>query len=657
MNKFTTIAIAPFINTPIYMLTRIFAAIACLLPYMYLSAQLIEPKFKSYSPEEIQMNKCSFDPSADAIVLFDIVNSNYNDEYNLLQKRHVRIKVFNEKGIRNANIVIPFYSGSDFEFIRDIEGAVLTIDKDGMQELKELNRSDIYYEKVNKNYSLVKFALPNVKAGSIIEYTYLSVCKNYGGLRDWFFQTEIPTVYSSFTLMVIPGRAFSYLIQKKLDYPIDLQQNKNVGSTSFTMRNIPGLHEEPYMEAAKDYLQKVEFQLANYTSRFGDKVNYITSWNDITKELMSEPYFGKVIDKKIPGTEALIAETIAIPSMEGKMQFVHNYIRKNIAWNGQDSKYSMNSLKDVWEKKKGNSGELNLLLINILKEVGVEVYPLLVSDRDHGRVNPQVAMLDQFNKVNAYVKAENKIYVLDASDRFTPGHLIPHSILNSHAFLMNGKKSEVIQLLDDKSNHLNVTTLIATINTDGIVEGKRSVISSNYARIEREKSALQDKERFMYNYFSKDKEMKIDSMLITYGVTDTDPMNQEFKFITTTSSTGDFQLLNTNLYTGIDKNPFTADQRFSRINFGSKQQTISYQKYILAAGLKAEELPKNIHIKTPDNSLELLRIMKLEGNELNVQISFKINQPVFNSDDYDSLKDFYKKMNNALNEQVVFKSL
>jgi len=52
---------------------------------------------------------------------------------------------------------------------------------------------------VNEAYSQKKFAFPNVREGSIIEYKYTMVSPYIFQLDDWKFQYEIPVKWSEFT--------------------------------------------------------------------------------------------------------------------------------------------------------------------------------------------------------------------------------------------------------------------------------------------------------------------------------------------------------------------------------------------------------------------------------------------------------------------------
>jgi Domain of Unknown Function with PDB structure (DUF3857) len=231
-------------------------------------AQSSLPAFGYYTNDELNMKECAFEKDAEAVVLLDEAFSNYDDDYELITTRRVRIKILNEKGIDRGNITIPFYSKDQFEFIRTIEGMTYTENQNPVTSI--LDRKSIYTEKVNDRFSKIKFAMPNVKAGSIIEYKYESVMKSYSGLEGWIFQSDVPTLKSCYLLQMIPTAEFSYAVTKKKDYKIIITPKSDVGQIYFEMDNIPGLRFEPYMDAPKDYFQQVEFQFSGFLNRAGD---------------------------------------------------------------------------------------------------------------------------------------------------------------------------------------------------------------------------------------------------------------------------------------------------------------------------------------------------------------------------------------------------
>ncbi len=233
--------------------------------------------------EEIELKECSFDKTANAVVLLDEAFSDYGSRYELITYRHIKIKILKSKGIEQwSDVSIPFYRKDDFESIDKVEGLVINQNSSGYLETSPLDKRSIFTKNVNERFGLVKFAFPAVKEGSVIDYTYRSTMKNYGGLEDWEFQKEIPVIKSKYKLSIIPGAEFAYRVNKKSDYDIAISPDNKNGSITFEMNNIAGLRDEPYMDARTNYVQKVTFQLAVYTGN-GYRQKYMTSWAEEQK--------------------------------------------------------------------------------------------------------------------------------------------------------------------------------------------------------------------------------------------------------------------------------------------------------------------------------------------------------------------------------------
>jgi hypothetical protein len=232
------------------------------------------PAFGSFTAGDVNMKKCAFDPEADAIILLDKAVASYDDNYRLITERRIRMKILNQKGIERANISIPFYSRDDYENLSRVEAYTYNFDESGRPSFIPIDKKSFYTEHTNSYWSQMKFAMPAVRVGSIIEYHYVSTMKSYGGLDEWRFQSEIPTLTSSFLLQMVPTHEFTYSVQKSSNYSINIQPLPNDGRIYFEMNNIAGLRKEPYMDAPRDYLQKVIFQHSPHQFRKQAKNKY-----------------------------------------------------------------------------------------------------------------------------------------------------------------------------------------------------------------------------------------------------------------------------------------------------------------------------------------------------------------------------------------------
>jgi uncharacterized protein DUF3857/transglutaminase superfamily protein len=619
------------------------------------SGQSRLPEFGQVTAEEINMKECDFDKEAEAVIIFDDAWTDHDDDYSMLTTRRVRIKILNEKGLERGNIIIPFYSGNNFEFIKDIRGVTSNIDASGNLTHIDLDRKSIYIEKRDNYYSLVKFAMPAVKTGSIIEYSFVSEMKHYGGLDDWKFQSDLPTMKSCYMLQVLPTAEFTYSVQKKKDYHIIIKPIADQGKIYFEMNNIPALRFEPFMDAARDYLQRVIFQLSGVINRSGNKMDVNTTWKSTAYDLVTDKEFGGQIDKSIKADELQLLVQNK-PSAAEKLKIIYNYVRDNISWNGYNSKYAVDGVKTIWEKKRGTTGGINLLLINLLKSNGIEVYPLLVAERDFGKIDTTYPFLDRFNKVVAFAIADGQQYILDATEKNTPVGLTPFSLLNTIAFLVDKKGYKLLRIASANKTYKNRILINADLNAKGQLHGNATVQSLDYARQVRVESIRENRKEFVSGTFEKPYEnISIDSFYINNLDDESLMLEQGIRFSQQLNESGGFVFVNYNLFTGMEKNPFTSSIRFTNVNFGYPHELLLEAYIKLPANSKTDDLPKDQVMENNSKTIRLFREIRSENGQLTVKISFVRNTTLVLAEDYKELKEFYKKMVDMMNEPIVVK--
>ena len=632
----------------------LFSAITLIIPFISCAQDFAN--YGIISSEEFALKECAFDKDANAAVLLDEAISDHDDEYKLITWHHVRLKILKEKGFDEANISIDYYRKDNFEFIDQLEGMVSNTDASGALVVDKLNKKSFYKKDINELYGTITFTFPNIKTGSIIEYKYRSVMKHYGGLRDWYFQGYLPVIKSKYTVTVVPNREFAYRVNKKEDLPVIIKQEKGSERVYFEMNNIPGLSNEPYMDAREDYLQKAVFQMSGYNTGYG-KQNYLTSWNEVIKEFIDSRDFGRQLWKNIPGTGDFTDAVKKLSTDEEKMKTVYNYVRSNMSWNNINSKYAFDGVKGPWEKHKGTNGEINLILINLLKDAGLEVYPALVSERSHGKVNVDYPFVDQFNTVFASVTIKGKKYYLDAADTYTPAHMIPNDILNTTALLVNKKSGGLVKITNDALQYDDYVNAQTELDNNGKFFGEVYIKSEGYSRI---KKITDYKEGGQEKYLDKilrEEGLAITNFEFLNQDKDSLPVEQKFKFSTNLPGTGDYMYVPLNLFFGFEKNPFTNDNRFSNVNFGYKRKISTYASVNLPEGYAVDALPKSVRMVTPDKDIEFNRSVEYnkETNSVTCMFVIDFKKSLYEVDEYPILQQVYKKMFEFLKEPLVLK--
>ncbi len=528
---------------------------------------------------------------------------------------------------------------------------------DGQMVKQYLDKRSIYDQKESDHIGSKKIAFPSVKAGSIIEYRYRSQMKHYGGLDEWVFQDQYPVMVSRYTLYVVPNAEFAYRVNKRDDIPVSIRPNNDAGKIFFEMDNIPALNDEPYMDTRADYLQKVIFQLSGFHNRDNGKEKYMASWDDVIKNLQQDDDFGLQLNKKIAGSADLINQ-LSNMTAERKMEVIYNYVRRNMSWNHSNSRTAIDGVKTAWQKRSGTSGEINLLMINLMKYAGLEVYPVLVSERWHGKVNTDYPFIDQFNTVFANVVIGDKKYFLNAVDQFTPAQLIPYNILNTTALVVDRKKGGIIRISNESLQYSDDIYNSIEVKEDGSFTGNASIKSSDYARVTREKKYKEDKDDFFKDYFYKGSDAVLTGdFKIVNLENDSLPLEQYCHFSKRQASDNGYVYIPLDLFSGFDKNPFLADERFSNINFGYKRNISIVSSILLPKNYLVDVLPAATRIVNVEKDIVITRQADYDkpNNTIHSTVIIEFKNGLYTANAYPNMKALYKKVFSMLKEPVVLK--
>ncbi|HTI07413.1 MAG TPA: DUF3857 domain-containing protein [Puia sp.] len=620
------------------------------------------PDFGKVDKSELMITSCDFDKNAEAIILFDVEEAMchvYPANVYTERKRHIRLKILNDKGLDQANIKIPYldYSGGG-EKVGNINAQTYNLDAAGNVTVSRLEKKSLFDKRISKRISEKIFTFPEVRAGSVLEYTYTVSGSVSGGLRNWNFQKSIPVRLSRYTIN-FPSEIDIYC-QPIAVLPVERQSKVDGGQKiqAFTMRNIPALRDEPFISCEDDYVQRVESRVVGLYTTYG-RINLINNWQNIVEDMMKDDDFGVQLTKNIPRTDDLEASLKTVEDPYRKMNIIYYYVRRNMEWNGYSNIWALTGVKNAWKEKKGSTGEINLILINLLKDAGLDAHPILVSTRENGRINTMVPGYSQFDKVMAYVTINEKVFILDATDKYGSPGLIPLEVMGSEGMViekLETRKWGWHSIWQKDQMFKDFTLVNADIDENGRMKGWVSITDMGYSRAKRLPDLKKDREKFVEKYFtSVNPGVKVDSFLVENEDKDSLPLVEKFNFDQALSASGNYKYFSLNLFSGLEKNPFVSESRFSDITFGANQQYSMVENFFLPDGFTFDELPKSIRLLMPDSSIVFTRLIDAADNRFSTRITLEFNKPVYLVEEYDKFREFYSKLFDLLNEQVVIK--
>ena len=116
----------------------------------------------------------------------------------------------------------------------------------------------------------------------------------------------------------------------------------------------------------------------------------------------------------------------------------------------------------------------------ILRELGYDAHPLILSTRAHGRINPTYALLKKFNYVVVHLSHNGKDVLLDATDEYLPPHILPVFCLTDDGWLVHPTQARFISIVpNDTDREFEKADL--TISEDGELTGTFSKSYGGYS--------------------------------------------------------------------------------------------------------------------------------------------------------------------------------
>lgn len=610
------------------------------------SAQL----FGVIDKADLAMTSCDFEKDANAEILFDKCEVSFNYRYEREINRHIRIKIFNDDAKNATNVKLRYFTGNHPESISDIQAETINL-IGGAVEFSKVDKQQIFNQKINKSLSEIVFSFPNVKAGSIIEYCYKETASSFN-IPDWYFQTTIPTRYSEISTEIPSILSYKSLAIVNQPFAKSTDQIK-------ALANVPSLKPEPFTGAPKDNLDHIAYQLTNINGS-GVYKSYADTWQKITDDLLSYDDFGGQLNRKLTGEADIITKAKLLKADRDKIAYIFEEVQKQMKWNNSTVWYTTAGVVDAWDKKTGNSAEINLILYHLLKKSGLNVFPMLVSTHNNGKVYPNYPNKSQFNKVVSYIPVDSTTYfVLDACNKYYTYNEIPVSLLSNFGLCIQpeAEKNYDLVFLEKSEPVLQTVNITANILPDGKMNGSAEINSYSYRRISALERYKADGEKKYVNYLrDKDNNLKITGLKLENTDVDTLPLKQHVDFTLMLAASDESYIYFTpNLFNRLKNNPLLSEKRLTDIDFEYRNNYVTTGIFTVPSGYKADVLPKDASLIMPDKGISFKRRIAERDGNITVSYIVDFKKSWYSKDNYPEIHEFFKKMYEMLNEQIVLK--
>ncbi len=657
--------------------------LSLLFVFPKLKAQKDPLKFGKFSDEELEMTVYAKDTTAAAVVLGDYhtVRLDYVQDRGFIQnvRRHIRIKILKKEGYDWARKNIELYKGIDK--LGELKGLTVNNENGSVEKIK-LSKKLTYTENINENWEQVKFEMPGVQVGSIIDIEYTIISESYW-IDEHYFQWEIPVVSSEFHVFI--PEYFHYKQLEKGYLPLSERSTETIprnismmettrtgtrvvqaNSSSYTVRyqenyyffkavDFPAFKVEEHIDCEENYMSCVDFELGSTKFPNAALKNYSTTWPALAQKLDERSGFGGAIQGKLFMREEL-KQIPEDATAEEKVVAAVNLIRGHITWDKRKGIYEDNASK-AWKEGSGNVGDINLTLVSALRSLDLEAYPVILSTRNHGMVHPAQIILKQYNYVVAAVKLNDKYVYLDATEKNLPIGMLPERCINGTGRLIRkggGQDMDLSTQIAYKTNY----SANYHVNADGSIAGEVLERYSDYAALSK-RNALQyynNEEEFIEKYEEYcHMDIALDSICAQRNINEPLSVYYDFEAEGKTENIGDLLLIDPVLLEKKTRNPFQMESRSYPVDF-SYPRSVSYMATVeVPEGYAIENLPETKRMVMPDRTASFLYSVQFTAGKIVIVSRFDIKKTVFLPDEYSALKTFYNQVIEAHDQKLVLK--
>jgi hypothetical protein len=664
-------------------------------------AQKAPIKFGKIEESDLNMKVYPKDSAASAVILCDYGDARvqYNkvtDNFEIVYFFHKRIKVLKAdpsvlEDLATVEIGYRNYGSRSQDVISNLKASVYE-NVGGRQVESKLDKSGIFDKEEFKHFSTKKFTLPNVKNGVVIEYSYEIKSNLIFQPRTWYFQSQYPTVWSEYNFAFSQYHIYAYNQEgyNKLDIN---EKGKDAQTISFTekveerstsglnsaptgkmetynvtlnmttnrwaMKDVPALRSEAFITTPLDYFDKIEFQLNSIKPFNGANIAFGNTWEKFVKEEMKGGVTGKKLKQRGAIKDLTKSLTKDKTTAMDKIAAISNYIKTNISVQNGFFLADDRSNEDVIKKKTGTVGDINLLFGAMLSEADLNVTPVLMSTRSHGRVAQTYPLESRFNYLLMSVNVDGNDVLLDATNAALPTTVLPFGALNGQGLLMDVDKPRWVDLQATKM--VDLTNADITIENGKILRGVISTTQKSYkgwdsrlkiAKDGADKHAKALLEKLVGNG-------KLVSQKFDNTTNSNDPLKGRFEFETSEFMDVNAEriYLNPMLSFGKSENLLKKAERLFPVDFAHPSEEIYNFSLKVPAGYTVEELPKPVKLLWEDGSVGFQYIVAPANTEGVVKITSKITikKPVFSADEYADLKKTFDQIVAKHAEQIVLK--
>lgn len=621
---------------------RHLCVLLCLITSLELCAQELDYPFGDISISDLRMTTYAPDSSASAVKLLSYGHTFYNEGTNQIKLViHERVKILTKDGLSFGDLALTFPNKIR---VGKLRARVYNLDEAGELMVAKVNSRKIFKERTGDKKRNIKVTFPEVRVGSIIEYSFEVNTRLSTTFYPWYFQDFIPVRHSEF-FIEFPSFA-SYKVKLVNDRFMEYVSIPNGEQQRFIAKNLPAVKPEPFVGNLNDYRCAVSFEVSG-TSQFrtvGDE-QVVADWSGVNRDLLFNISFGRRLTE-VEKLAKLIPNLDGLSDLE-KIHLIRETVMEQMTWDKTEGLAVLLPLEDVWKERVRPAQEINMLLIAMLREAGFDADPVVISTRDKGNPDPGNAFINQFNYVVAHVSLENEEGILlDAAYEQYPTGLLPTRLINKIGLLVDYEVPRWIDLNLNGEREVSIYSSEIDFDEDLNMEGMLTIIEGGITAIQERKILRSKSEDEVVDYYRKRfSGLSVESVKLENLENSLEKLKVKLSFTKEAEEAyGPDVFLNPLIFRKMIENPFKASQRLTPVDYEVPQVRRWVYTIKLPESIKIKALPEPMALLLPDDEGLFIYNIAASENEIKVLVKYSLEKTFFTVNEYPKLRNFFQEV-------------
>jgi len=568
---------------------------------------------------------------------------------------HYLIKILNERGKEDfSETVIDYdstYEKVELEFARTIkpDGTVAGV---GSRHIRDVSRYMNFPLYSNARAYIISF--PEITEGAIIEYKLKIRRSQLLNKKDLVMpypvQAGEPIISARFTLSLPKNRELNIktINDRYNDFAAQLspriEEGKDRRIFSWDLKDVPQIVPESNMPPV------VEINPTIILSTFKKWQEIYDWWWGLAKD-------------KIKADEAIKEKTAELikgkASEEEKIRAIHNFCAQKIRYVAVEygqAGYEPHRAELIFKNKYGDCKDQSILLVTMLREAGVESWPVLIATKDYYNLNPEFPSV-LFNHCIAAAKLQDRTVFIDPTAETCSFGDLPAGDQNRRVLVFKADGYAIEETPFYPAGHNLVRQVLnVKVNNDETLSAQKSVFSYGlYDQAQRYWLLYTQPELICEALKEKIQDVSIGAKLLDYDIENLDDLNKpvvlhyDFEGREYFTNAGFFRIMPQ--LASLDTSIVAKDKRRYAIDstvLESKENSFTIG---IPDNFVIKYMPENVKQDSPWFSCDL------EYDFKDGMITFKqrseLKKPVVTPEEYPAFKIFFEGLAKQVKQRIV----